>query len=416
MEKANILLVDDRTENLITLEAILDDLGQNLVKAHSGEEALRLVLNQDFAVILLDVQMPDMDGYETATLIRKRKKSQNIPIIFLTAIYESEEYISKGYSIGAVDYLYKPFAPEILHSKVMVFVELYHYREQAKQHALLVQSEALLRKHSEELEQINKKLEHEIIERKNAENKLKEYTKKLEESNRNLEDFAHIASHDLQEPLRKVLAFSDRLSEKYRGLLDETGQDYLKRMQDATRRMQILINDLLAYSRVNSQAHPFEEIDLSKVASYVISDLEPSIEKYKGIIEIDDLPTIQADGSQMYQLFQNLIANSLKFHKVDQIPHIKISTKIIEKDRCRIIFSDDGIGFDEKYLDRIFKPFQRLVSREVYEGTGMGLAICSRIVERHHGNISAKSIPGKGATFIVILPVRQSEDVDNHAV
>jgi response regulator RpfG family c-di-GMP phosphodiesterase len=308
MEKANILLVDDRPENLITLEAILEDLGQNLIKANSGQEALRLVLNQDFAVILLDVQMPDMDGYETAALIRKRKKSQNIPIIFLTAIYESKECVSKGYSIGAVDYLYKPYDPEILRSKVMVFVELYQYREQAKQHALLVQSEALLRKHTEELEQINKKLEIEIVERKSAEKKLKEYTRKLEESNRNLEDFAHIASHDLQEPLRKVLAFSDRLSEKYQGLLDETGQDYLRRMQDATRRMQTLINDLLAYSRVSSQAHPFEDVDLSKVASNVISDLEPRIEICKGIIESGELPTIQADDSQMYQLFQNLIA------------------------------------------------------------------------------------------------------------
>ena len=411
MEKVNILLVDDKPENLISLEAILEDLDQNLVRARTGQEALRLVLKQDFAVILMDVQMPGMDGYETATLIRERQQSQNIPIIFLTAIYESEEYVFKGYSVGAVDYLFKPFAPEILHSKVMTFIDLYRYREQEKQHALLAQSESFLRKHSLELEKINKKLEKEIKERKRIEQDLKEYTKKLEISNRNLQDFAYIASHDLQEPLRKVLTFTDRLGEKYQGLLDGNGQDYFNRIQDATHRMQKLINDLLAYSRITSQTYEFMDCDLSKIVSDVMSVLESRIEHCKGKVEVSDLAIVKADSSQMYQLFQNLIANSLKFHKENEPPVVKISSQKIGEDSYRISIADNGIGFEEKYLDRIFKPFQRLVSRDDYEGTGMGLAICRQIVDRHDGEISAISAPGKGSTFIITLPIDRHKEV-----
>ena len=410
MEKTNILLVDDKPENLVALEAILEDLDQNLVKAGSGQEALRLVLKEDFAVILMDVQMPNMDGYETAKLIRGRKQSQNIPIIFLTAIYESEESVFKGYSIGAVDYLFKPFAPEILHSKVMTFVELYQYREQEKQHALLVQSEAFLREHALELEEINKKLEKEIAERKNIEKDLKEYTQKLEVSNQKLEDFAYIASHDLQEPLRKVLAFSDRLESKYKDLLDETGKDYFDRVQDATRRMQKLINDLLSYSRAASQTYVFEDCDLSSVIKDVICTLEPRIEKCKGKVEVTDLMVIKADPSQMYHLFQNLITNSLKFHLADQSPKVKITGKKTDSGFYTIAVADNGIGFEEKYLDRIFKPFQRLVSRNEYEGTGMGLAICRQIVESHDGELTAKSSPGKGSTFYITLPIDHKEE------
>lgn len=416
MKKTNILLVDDKSENLIALEAILEDLGQNLIEARSGQEALHLVLKQDFAVILMDVQMPSMDGYETARLIRGRKQSQNIPIIFLTAINVSEESMFKGYSVGAVDYLFKPFAPEILHSKVMTFVELFQYREQEKEHALLAQSEAFLKKHTLELEEINRKLENEIAERKRVEQDLKDYTHKLEISNQKLEDFAYIASHDLQEPLRKVLAFCDRLKNKYADLFDETGQDYFNRIQDATHRMQKLINDLLSYSRVTSRVHSFQNCNLSQVIKDVISILEPRIEQCKGKVKVDDLETVEADPSQMYQLFQNLIANSLKFQTTDHAPIVKISGEKVDGNYYRIAIADNGIGFEEKYLDRIFKPFQRLVSRSDFEGTGMGLAICRQIVECHEGEITAKSHLGEGSTFFVTLPInhpkkmRKSDD------
>lgn len=412
--QTNILLVDDKPENLMALEATLAELDQNLIKAGSGQEALRLVLKYDFSVILMDVQMPEMDGYETAALIREREQSKNTPIIFLTAIYESDEYIHKGYSSGAVDYLFKPFSPDILLSKVRVFIDLYLYREQAKQQAVLQQSEADLRKHSIELEEVNKELAQEIKEKKKIERELREYARRLEESNKNLEDFAYIASHDLQEPLRKVLTFSDRLNEKYQGLLDETGQDYFDRMRNATIRMQTLITDLLAYSRIGTRANPFSEVNLSEVMKEVISVLDVRRESCHGEINIGDLPTIQADSTQMYQLFQNLIGNALKFHSEGVSPIINVNSEKIEKNKCQICVSDNGIGFEPQFVDRIFKPFQRLVSKDAYEGAGIGLAICHRIVDRHHGTITATSIPGKGSTFIVTLPINQSEDENSH--
>ena len=408
--KTNILMVDDKPENLIALDAILADLNQNLIKANSGQDALRLVLKNDFSVILMDVQMPGMDGYETANLIREREQSKNIPIIFLTAIYESDEYINKGYSSGAVDYLFKPFSPEILRSKVRIFVDLFLYREQAKQNAVLKQSEKDLRKYSIELEAINKKLAQEINERKIVEQELKDYTRKLEASNRNLEDFAYIASHDLQEPLRKVLTFSDRLGEKYQGQLDETGKDYFNRMRDATIRMQTLITDLLAYSRVGTQAKPFSEVHLSDVVKNVVVDLELRKESCHGSIQVSELPDIQADATQMYQLFQNLIGNALKFHAEGVSPEIKVFSEKKNKEEYQISVADNGIGFEQQYIDRIFKPFQRLVTREAFEGTGIGLAVCKRIVDRHHGTISALSNLGKGSTFIVTLPINQKKD------
>ncbi len=411
-DQTNILLVDDKPENLMALEATLAELDQNLIKAGSGQEALRLVLKYDFSVILMDVQMPEMDGYETATLIREREQSKNIPIIFLTSIYESDEYIHKGYLSGAVDYLFKPFSPNILLSKVRVFVDLYLYREQAKQQAVLQQSETDLRKHTIELEEINRKLAREIKEKEKAECDLKEYARRLEESNKNLEDFAYIASHDLQEPLRKVLTFSDRLNEKYQGLLDETGQDYLNRMRNATIRMQTLIADLLAYSRIGTQANPFSEVNLSEIINEVISVLDIRRENCQGEIRVGELPTIQADPTQIYQLFQNLIGNALKFHAENVHPNINIHSEKKGENECQIFVSDNGIGFEPQYVDRIFKPFQRLVSKDAYEGAGIGLAICYRIVNRHHGSITATSVPGSGSTFIITLPIKQNENED----
>ena len=197
---------------------------------------------------------------------------------------------------------------------------------------------------------------------KQAEVDLQVYADRLEQSNRDLQEFAYIASHDLQEPLRKVLAFGDRLANKYGDVLDETGRDYLKRMRDASQRMQTLINDLLAFSRVSTRAQPFIRVDLNSLIEEVISDLENQIDRTQGKVEAADLPTIEADPTQMHQLLQNLINNGLKFHQEDIPPIIQVSANITESE-CQIIVKDNGIGFDMQYLDRIFKPFQRLHSR-----------------------------------------------------
>lgn len=231
----------------------------------------------------------------------------------------------------------------------------------------------------------------------------------LERSNRELQDFAFVASHDLQEPLRKVIAFGGRLKTTCGTGLDEKSRDYLERMQRAAGRMQQLIEDLLQYSRLTSRPNPFEPTDLNEVAKEVIIDLEERIRQTNGRIEKGELPTIEAERLQISALFQNLIANALKFHKEGVPPVIVLKSRLTDPGYCEITIEDNGIGFDEKYLDRIFKPFQRLHGRNEFEGTGMGLAICYKIARRHGGEITAKSVPGRGSTFMVSLPLRQKD-------
>ena len=251
---------------------------------------------------------------------------------------------------------------------------------------------------------------------RSSEAKLRQFTTQLERSNRELQDFAYVASHDLQEPLRKIVVFGERLKEQEGEKLAGESRDYLERMQKAASRMQSLINDLLTFSRVTTKARPFTQVDLAHVTREVITDLEGRIELVKGRVEVGTLPLIDAEALQMRQLIQNLIGNALKFRRPEVPPVVKVAAEIITgpapdegtavtKKFCRLTVSDNGIGFDEKYLDRIFNVFQRLHSRNEYEGTGMGLAIARKIVLFHGGEITAKSKPGEGTTFIVTLPV-----------
>ena len=267
-----------------------------------------------------------------------------------------------------------------------------------------------------------KELQKEVNERKRVEEKLKIYAQKLERSNQELQDFAYVASHDLQEPLRKIRAFGDRLKSKFGDNLTEQGIDYLERMQNAAARMQNLINGLLSYSRITTKAQPFVPVNLYEIAQEVISDLEIRIEEFKARVEVDKLRIIDADPLQMRQLLQNLIGNALKFHRPGVPPVVKVSGEILSENGTstngksnsnkyyEIRVEDNGIGFDEKYLDKIFGVFQRLHGRNSYEGTGVGLAVCRKIAERHEGTITARSIPGKGSTFIVKLPVKNQRN------
>ncbi len=251
-------------------------------------------------------------------------------------------------------------------------------------------------------------IRYEITQRKIAEEQLRVYADRLEQSNRELQDFASVAAHDLQEPLRKIQAFGDRLSTRFSMELSEEGRDYLSRMLISAGRMRRLIDDLLTYSRVATQGKPFEPTDLNHILSEVLSDLELRIEQVKGEVDADPLPSLEADPSQMRQLFQNLIANALKFHQPSTRPIVRISAAKSLGGFYEISVADNGIGFDEKYLDRIFTIFQRLHGRQEYEGTGVGLAVCRRIVERHGGTITAKSRPGRGACFLIHLPLKHT--------
>jgi signal transduction histidine kinase len=256
-----------------------------------------------------------------------------------------------------------------------------------------------------ELIKTNECLEQEITERKKAQDHLQDFAEQLKHKNQELEEFVYVASHDLQEPLRKIQTFSDRIIKKYNELLDDKGKDYINRMQNATLRMQNLINDLLALSRISSQQKPFVKVDLNQIIKEVISDLEIRLEDGKGQVIYDQLPIIEADPTQMRQLLQNLIGNGLKFHQENIPPIVEIKSQIIDSNYCQIMIKDNGIGFEEKYKERIFRVFERLHARSSYEGTGIGLSICRKIVERHHGIITVNSILGKGSTFIIHLPL-----------
>ena len=254
-----------------------------------------------------------------------------------------------------------------------------------------------------------------VTERNKAEERMRIYATALAQSNRELQDFAFVASHDLQEPLRKIAAFGERLKESADGAMDDESREYLARMLKAAGRMQTLIHDLLDFSRVATRAQPFAPTDLRSVAAEVMSDLEARIEQTGGRVKIGELPTIDADQIQMRQLLQNLIANALKFHQRDVAPVVTVTVRVLPagetggSDSCQLIVEDNGIGFEQKYADRIFTPFQRLHGRNEFEGTGMGLAICRKIAERHHGSITAISTPGVGSSFIVTLPTKQPD-------
>ena len=252
-----------------------------------------------------------------------------------------------------------------------------------------------------------------ITERKRVEETLAQKAAELTRSNAELEQFAFVASHDLQEPLRKIQAFGDRLKVKCEGTQSGEVKDYLDRMQNAAARMRTLINDLLAFSRVIRSSEPFVQVDLAVVTREVLSDLEVRVERTGAKIEAGLLPTIEADPMQMRQLLLNLISNALKFQPPGGTPVIKLTSRLLNaasgEPLCELSVQDNGIGFDEKYLDKIFAVFQRLHGRTEYEGTGVGLAVCRRIVDRHHGSIVAHSRPGEGATFLVTLPVHQTK-------
>lgn len=398
-EQVKILLVDDKPENIVALEAVLDDLGEDLIRAHSGKEALRACLEHDFAVILLDVKMPDMDGFETAALIRERERSSGTPIIFLTAL-KSEEHLFRGYYMGAVDYLHKPIVPEVLRSKVSVFVDLWR-------------KTALTRKHAAELQRKNAELEQQIAERLKAEEnfrrlnaeleqRVQERTQELSRSNEELRQFAYVASHDLQEPLRTVGSYAQLLAKRYRGQLDDTADEFVGYIVGGVTRMHTLLNDMLAYSRVSeTQGKPLEPASLETVLQTALLDLELTIHESGATVTHDPLPEVMCDAVQIGQVFQNLIGNAIKYKGVDP-PRVHIAAAKQEGDWVLEV-SDNGIGIKAEYYDRIFGIFKRLHGREL-PGTGMGLAICKRVVERHGGRVWVTSEPGKGSKFYFSLP------------
>lgn len=521
-----ILIVDDRPENILPLKKILELHDFKTDSAESGEEALKKILKNSYSVIIMDVQMPGMDGFEVAEAISGFGKAKDTPIIFLSAVNKEKKFITKGYSSGGIDYLTKPVDADILLLKVKTFYKLYEQQQELKaiQHSL--QYEIEIRKKAQEelagrmeelrvileslpqiaftigvdgkIEFVNEhwfqvsadanvfpeshpednlyerwetsfrngqeftgearlrnletqeykyflikiipilqngitirwvgtftdihqqKMANELLEHK-VEVRTKELLDKnseLETTNHELQQFAWVVSHDLKEPLRKIQTFSHLVKDKY---LNENAEavSYLNRSISSSARMSRLISDLLDYSRLSVKAH-FQPTDLNSLLDDLLSDFDEIILNKQAEIRISKLPIIDTIPSQIRQVFQNLISNALKFSKEGIPPVINVTSTIIadkhvdaaehyEGQYCKIVIEDNGIGFDEKFLDRIFVIFQRLNNMNSYEGTGIGLAIAKKIMDKHNGVISARSAENRGAQFILILPLVQEQ-------
>lgn len=387
-ETVHILLVDDRPENLMALETVLADPALILVKAASGHEALRQVLRQDFAVILLDVQMPGMDGFETAELIRRRHRSQHTPIIFVTALGRSEQDVFKGYTVGAVDYIIKPFNPDIVRAKVRVFADLYRLRRQVNRQA-------------EQLEAANLLLARRAV--------------ALEAVNRELEAFSHSVSHDLRAPLRSMNGFAAILLEDYAGQLDAEGQQHLRRIRSAAERMDQLIDDLLRLSRVTQAEMHVSAVDLSAIARAVAGELRQGDPGRQADVVVADNLIASGDARLLRAALDNLLGNAWKYTGKRSTARIEFAALVgpaaaaaakahgLNPQAPLYFVRDDGAGFDMAHATKLFKPFQRLHAESEFQGTGIGLATVARIIHRHGGSIWAEAAPDKGATFYFTL-------------
>ena len=401
-----ILIVDDIRANIIALKKKLELHNIDVDTAESGEEALKKILKNNYSLIIMDVQMPGLDGFEVAKILTENKRTKEIPIIFLSAINIEKKYIFKGYENGAVDYITKPVDTDLLILKVKTFLKIYEQQNELKVMKDLLSKEIKIRKEAQD------NLEIKIAER-TKELVLK--NEELEFKNHELQQFSWVVSHDLNEPIRKIQIFIGIIKDLY--LVDnQRAVEYVNRTIKSAERMQTLISDLLAYARLSSNV-VFEKTDLNIVLQEVLSDFDYLIEHKNAIIKISDLPIIDSVPSQLRQVFQNLIGNALKFSGNVDVPEIQISSELIKTKEfdgevspdgkyCRITITDNGIGFDEIYLDRIFVIFQSLNDRKDYEGTGIGLAISKKIMEKHNGLITAKSQLGHGASFIMILPLK----------
>jgi signal transduction histidine kinase len=366
----SVLLVDDVEANLVALEALLSDMGCDLVRANGGNQALRELLRREFAVMLLDVQMPGMDGYEVAKYARENPGTQDVPIIFLTAMHYTEDSVLRGYGSGAVDFLLKPINAHVLRAKVRVFLDLYLGR---------------------------RRLADEIV----------AHTKTmgaLEQANAALRHFTNAASHDLKAPLRAVSGFLEFISEQAGDALDTRSRDYLDRCRKANRRMESLLNALLVYAGLQ---RPISQtlVDCGTLIDHVKADLAEGLSRAGASISTELLPKVSGDADRLYQLLLNLINNALKFRR----PEVPLCIRVTAEQRDKeLIFcvEDNGIGIDPEHQTSIFDPFERAYAQNKYEGSGLGLTICKQIVEQHNGRIWVESEPGRGSRFYFALPQR----------
>jgi signal transduction histidine kinase len=408
-----ILIVDDKRENILPLKKILALHGLESDEAYSGEEALKMTLQKHYSLIIVDVQMPGMDGFEVGEALAGSNRTKGIPIIFLSAISKEKKYITRGYQSGGVDYVTKPVDPDLFILRVKTFLQLFKQQNELKDTRDLLVKEIKIRKEAQG------NLEEKVAQR-TAELQQKNY--ELELSNHELQQFSWVVSHDLKEPLRKIGIFVKLIGERCLNQ-DPNGPFYVQRTILAAERMSNLISDLLSFSRLSAEPI-FEAFELNDIINEVTTDLEYAFEEKGGkLILQGELPEIVGVRSQFRQVFQNLISNSIKFARESVKPEITITADRIDTPNFnapankegiyhRITLQDNGIGFEEQYNEKIFAIFQRLHSKESYEGTGIGLAIARKIIDKHNGLIIGQSKAGEGATFIIILPITSNENYE----
>lgn len=369
-----ILMVDDRPENLIALERLLRHLDVELFKAESGNEALRLTLHHDFALALIDIQMPGMDGYELASLLRSDKKTSHIPFIFISAIYKDHINIFKGYEAGAFSYITKPFEPDILLNKVQFFIDKY--------------------KQELELRETHQKLKKNIRDLNLAYDELK--------------SFSYSVSHDLRSPLRSIAGFSEILIEDYYGQLDPEGQKLITRIVNSAKNMSALIDDMLDFSKLGRQELYPREVDMYQLFQDTYAQLTERMEDDRNIeFKLSPIKDNYGDKQMLERLVTNLLSNAIKYTKKERLAVIEVDGYEQEGQYVYRV-RDNGAGFDELYKDKLFGVFQRLHKVSEYHGTGVGLAIAKRIIFHHQGQIWADGKVNEGATFYFTLGLEGS--------
>ncbi len=415
--KVNILLVDDRQENLLALTAVLDSLGENLVKANSGSEALRQLLNQDFAVILLDVQMPGMDGFETAKLIRTRERSQHTPIIFITGLNQNDTHMFRGYSIGAVDYLSKPFDPEILKSKVAVFTALFKKTAEVKQQAVRLQaankkleSEIISRQQAEAaLQQANDKLEIRVAERTAELAKANAETRKALEKEKELGElksrFVTMASHEFRTPLTTILSSAELLKRYSHKWGEEKKLSHLQHIQAAVKHMTALLNDVLLIGKAEAGKLEFNPIslDVTKFCTELVEEIQLTTDTHHIDFHTQgECHNACMDEKLLRHILSNLLSNAIKYSPAGGNVHFDL---IFDQGNAVFQIQDQGIGIPETEQEQLFNSFHRASNVGNISGTGLGLAIVKKAVDLHAGNITVDSEVGVGTTFIVTIPL-----------
>lgn len=370
--KVKILVVDDDATKRFALKSILAPLDEIIVEASSGADALRHLLRDEFAVVLLDVRMPIMDGFETAQLIRQRPRSELTPLIFVTALDQAETDMGRGYDLGAVDFVFAPVVPAILRAKVTVFVELYRAQQELKRY------------------------------RSQLETLVEERTIALTAINRELEAFSYSVSHNLRAPLAAFDGLSHDLLENYGDRLDGRARDYIERMRETSQRMTSVFDGLQTLFRLSSGEIRREDVDISGMAAEIVEEIREA--DHGRQVEVTIAPDMHVSGDQRLVriLLVNLINNAWKFTGTRDVPHIAIGHETVDGE-ARIFIRDNGVGFDMIDSHRLFGAFQRLHSQSEFPGAGIGLATARRIVNRHGGRIWAEGAVGDGATFYFVL-------------